>query len=363
MEKIRSVLLLGAECGLALSVVRSLGKELPAAKLHTYSPLQKSIPPAMRSRFVDSSHYFEDWSDPFFHIKLENMVRQTSADVIIPISGEAVYKLTTLKQFAHGISRLPPLPSPALHRQLEDKLLLCKLQGEIGMPYARTWPLRSSIVPVIDASEFPLLLKPRAGSSGLGILKISDERQLMQALQKLDGEEYLLQEIIPGDEIGCSILAINGEIRAFTIQQVLGNKGFGVATAIRFIQHDGILQQTEHLIRQTGYSGLAHLDFRVDNRDGKPRLLDFNARFWHSLRGSKAAGIDFALLYCMAAMGPIGNSYPYKNITYYLGRDSLRYYLNAMLPAKSSSEIIKPVYTDLWDRIGDPFPEFARYIS
>lgn len=362
MEKIRSVLLLGAECGLALSVIRSLGKGLPDAKIHTYSPEQKSIPTAMRSRFVDSSYYFEDWNDSFFQIKLKSVVRQTSADIIIPISGEAVFKLASIKQFAHNMARLPPLPSPSLHRQVEDKLQLCKLQGEIGLPIARTWPLKSNIVPVIDASEFPLLLKPRAGSSGLGILKISDESELMHTLQKVNGEEYLLQEIIPGDEIGCSILAINGEIRAFTIQQVLGNKGFGVATAIRFIRHDSVLQQTERLIRQTGYSGLAHLDFRVDKRDSTPRLLDFNARFWHSLRGSKAAGIDFALLYCMAAMGPIGNSYPYKNITYYLGRDSLRYYLHALRPARGS-EIIKPVYTDLWDRIGDPFPEFARYIS
>lgn len=362
MRNIQSIILLGTENILALSVIRSLGRELPEAQIYTYSPFSKSKSISERSRFVRANHYFESWSDPLFHFKLRNVIHDVNADVILPVSDAAVRKLASVKNNLQNTVHMPPLPDEAVYDRLEDKYELTLLLKKIGLPVPRTWYLKRNIAPVINHEQFPLLLKPKSGSSGLGIQTIHNEKELLDTLKSTKVDDFILQEMIPGNEYGCSILALNGEIKAYTIQHVLGNKGFGVATAIRFVKDDKILEQTKRIIKNTQYSGLAHLDFRVDSRDHEAKLLDFNARFWHSLRGSKAAGVDFAYLYCIAAFGVYLEKIEYEPITYFLGSNTVRYYFNKMFNLRAPFEATKQVYTDLWDRLGDPLPEFARYI-
>ena len=363
MKNIRSILLLGTEDILALSVIRSLGTELPEAQIHTYSPYQKSKSIAERSKFVDSSYYFDSWDDPLFHFKIKNVIDDTKADVVLPVNDSAVRKLNTVKKSLGGIVHLPPLPHPEVYDRLENKYQLSLLLRELKLPLAKIWFLKKNIAPVLNSDQFPLLLKPKSGSSGMGIVTINNEGELLQMLKKINPEDFILQEVIPGHELGCSVLAVDGEIKAYTIQHVLGNKGFGVATAIRFVKDEQVLNQTRLILKNTGYSGVAHLDFRVDSRDSTPKLLDFNARFWHSLRGSKAAGVDFAYLYCLTAYGIFIEKNEYQNITYFLGSNTARYYFNKIFNLRAPYEATKQVYTDLWDRLGDPLPEFARYIQ
>ena len=45
------------------------------------------------------------------------------------------------------------------------------------------------------------------------------------------------------------------------------------------------------------------VEWKVDPHDGRPRLLEINPRFWGSLELASRAGIDFPLLYGLAASG------------------------------------------------------------
>lgn len=365
MKNIRSILLLGTENILALSVIRSLGNELPDAHIHTYSPCSsenkvKSV--AERSKYVHSNHYFSEWDDPLLHFKLIKLINDIKADVILPVSALAVKKLSAIKDSLKNFIHLPPLPDPEIVEQLEDKYRLSEVLRKYDMPQARTWFLKSNIIPVLKKDDFPLLIKPKVGSSGIGIQELKSEEELLNFIKKSDDNSFIIQEILSGYEVGCSVLAVDGEVKAHTIQKVIGNKGYGVATALKFIEDEQVLEQTKKIIKATNYSGLAHLDFRMDHRDNQPKLLDFNARFWHSLRGSKAAGIDFAYLYCLSAYQIFIENTGYKNITYFLGSNTLQYYWKKMFNFRRPYEATKSVYTDLWDRLGDPLPEFARYM-
>jgi predicted ATP-grasp superfamily ATP-dependent carboligase len=61
------------------------------------------------------------------------------------------------------------------------------------------------------------------------------------------------------------------------------------------------------------WHGPAQLEFRLDPRDGKAKLIEMNTRFWGALDLAIQAGIDFPYLSCqMALHGDIKPTYDYK---------------------------------------------------
>lgn len=362
---ISSVLLLGGENILALPVIRSLGTILPDANIHTYSPANQGTPISERSKYIHSRHYFNSWNEINFPKLLQQKIEETEADIIFPVSDESVRMLAALKEDLESLVYLPPLPALDVYDQLERKDLLADFLQENQYPCAQTMRLKDTEPDELAARQFPLMLKPISGSSGIGIQKLDNKNELIEILKnsEINRDNYILQEYIPGRDYGCSVLAIDGEIKAVTIQRVLANKNFGVATAIRFVRDKRILRTTEKVLKETGYSGVAHLDYRVDSRDNEPKLIDFNARFWHSLLGSKAAGIDFVFLTCLAAAGFSFEKPDYHNVTYFVGNNTLRYYLKEAFRFRKTNGHSSSVFTDIWDRVRDPVPEIARYVN
>jgi hypothetical protein len=55
------------------------------------------------------------------------------------------------------------------------------------------------------------------------------------------------------------------------------------------------------------------VEFRVDPRDGEPKLLEVNPRFWGSLHHAIVCGVDFPhLLYVMAMEGDVEPQREYR---------------------------------------------------
>ncbi|MEX0649028.1 MAG: ATP-grasp domain-containing protein [Balneolaceae bacterium] len=360
--KISSVLLLGAENILALTVIRTLGSVLPEAKIHTLSPNNRKKPATSHSKFIDSTHYFNSWDDDDLFNLLQKKIRETGADLILPVTDESVRVLATWKDKLNDVY-LPPLPAIEVYDLLERKDLLAEFLNTNKFDNAETLRLGETDIQRMKPDQFPVMLKPISGSSGVGINKYCNKYSLAKTVANIEKNNYILQEYIPGVDFGCSILAVDGKIKAHTIQKVLANKNFGVATAIQFTHHEQILAYTKRLLKYTGYSGVAHLDFRLDDRDGKAKLIDFNARFWASLQGSCAAGINFVFLSCLSAAGIPFIQPEYNHITYYIGTNTILYYLKKALHLKKALIPQQQVYTDFRHRISDPLPEIARYIK
>ena len=72
---------------------------------------------------------------------------------------------------------------------------------------------------------------------------------------------------------------------------------FGRAsTFVETVENALVEEQSERLLRRIGYDGLVELEYKLDERDGRFKLLDFNARTWgyHSI--AQKAGVDFPYL-------------------------------------------------------------------
>lgn len=67
------------------------------------------------------------------------------------------------------------------------------------------------------------------------------------------------------------------------------------------------------LLRELNWYGLAMVEFKVDPRDGVPKLMEINPKLWGSLNLAIASGVDFpALLYRLAVDGDVRPVFDYQ---------------------------------------------------
>lgn len=138
------------------------------------------------------------------------------------------------------------------------------------------------------------------GSKGQAIYESADE--LRAAISKFDENDtshwpLLVQEFVPGTDYGINILARHGEILAWTVQKHLK------PGELDFYQDDRILELTRKIVKASGYHGVANFDIRLDSRDNQLKYFECNPRFWGSLLYSFWAGVNFAHLGALVALG------------------------------------------------------------
>jgi D-aspartate ligase len=204
-----------------------------------------------------------------------------------------------------------PTPDWRTVRWAWDKRNTYRLADELAIPIPRTWyPRRLKDLDRVDA-EPPFAIKPAIKEHFFYATKAkawrADTRyELAERFERavaLTGPgEVMVQELIPGD----------GD-QQFSYCAFF-KRGAGVASMVarRWRQHppefgrastfvettDLPLLETlsERFLRAIGYYGLVEVEYKLDRRDGRYKLLDVNARAWgyHSL--GQQAGVDFPFL-------------------------------------------------------------------
>ena len=62
-----------------------------------------------------------------------------------------------------------------------------------------------------------------------------------------------------------------------------------------------------------GTTGVAEIEFVIDERDNTPKLMGINPQLWGSLQGAINAGVDFSfLLYKLSSDGNIDQNLNYQ---------------------------------------------------
>jgi predicted ATP-grasp superfamily ATP-dependent carboligase len=186
-----------------------------------------------------------------------------------------------------------------------------RLAERLGIPIPRTWCPRSlDELDQIDA-EFPLGVKPAVKEDFFYATKAkawrADNRQQLRTLferatRYVAGNEVLIQEIIPGDgnhqfsscvffKDGVAIASMEAKRRRQHPPE------FGrAATFVETIECPELLSPTLRFLGAMSYYGLAEIEYKLDARDGRYKLLDVNARTWGFHCLGPFAGVDFSYL-------------------------------------------------------------------
>lgn len=314
-----AVLIPDGESALALKVLRSLAAD-PSVRAHvlalgTHAPIRFS-------RHLASFHTHDiETYDTRRIERIVDLARALGVDVILPVDVQTTRLLSLHRAEVERVAALPPLPDPDLLDRVSDKWLFSRLLADANAPHPQTilYDPNNPNEVALDKARYPVLAKARKSSNGRGIARCETPDSVREyARSRADLGEFCVQEFIPGYDLDCSVLADRGTILAHTIQRgiIAARKPFMPPAAIEFIHDNRPLRIVESFVRTIGWSGVAHFDLRVDERERRIVIIEMNARYWTSLLGSLVAGVNFPQLACLTARGVRYDPPEYRDVRY-----------------------------------------------
>ncbi|QMU77473.1 ATP-grasp domain-containing protein [Streptacidiphilus sp. PB12-B1b] len=186
---------------------------------------------------------------------------------------------------------LPPVPA-GLPRRLADKDGLHRLCLEHGVPtpLSRAPTDRAGLLATGRELGYPLVLKNLEAWTRLRApavhhtTVVRDERELLAAFPADTVPSVLVQEYLPPEQAEDWIThlycpADGSEPLVFTARKIRSwPPDAGVTTRARALENPPLAEQAREFCRRVGYRGVADLDWRLDRRDGRYKLVDFNPR-------------------------------------------------------------------------------------
>jgi predicted ATP-grasp superfamily ATP-dependent carboligase len=123
------------------------------------------------------------------------------------------------------------------------------------------------------------------------------------------------------------------------------------------VRDEKVLAQVAALMQSLHWSGVANIDFKLDEQKGSMTVLEVNPRYWGSLLASLYAGVNFPYLACLEGMGlPLPESeFRPVRFTWHKRR------LVAGLLAPKGKERVQSHGTVVRYLLADPMPELVEF--
>ncbi len=254
-----------------------------------------------------------------FFTFLKDLARKEKLEgwVIYPSDDETVSFLARKKRELEKYYTIPT-PSWEITCYASEKKLTYQLAEKYGIPTPRTFYPGSTQDLEKTSLEFPVILKPSVKEPFYSLTKkkairVNNRQELLKEfaqIEKIYPEvEVMVQEFIPGGtnclfSVGSFFKAgeFLGKVVAKRIRQHPMDFGHATTYAIT-VDVPELEQLARRFLRAMGYYGLSEIEFMLDTRDGKYKLIEMNARTWgwHTLAIN--AGVDLPYLLYQDILG------------------------------------------------------------
>ncbi|WP_405727523.1 ATP-grasp domain-containing protein [Streptomyces sp. NBC_00028] len=279
-----------------LGVLRSLGR----AGVPMFAMVEDRFTPAavsryLTGRFVSPTTGREDPQD--LVERLLRMGREIGRRTVAVAADDEAAVL--LAEHADLLSEWFALPSvaPELPRRLASKEGLHRICGEAGVDTPRSCAPRDlgELVAVGRTWGYPLVLKNLEAYTRLCAPVVShttmirSEAELLALCGASRTPSVLVQEYIPVEstEVWATHLycASDGTQVVFTGRKLRSWPPYsGMTSRGCAVPNPRLAELAGHLCRRIGYRGIADLDWLLDQRDGRFKLVDFNPRIGAQFR-------------------------------------------------------------------------------
>jgi predicted ATP-grasp superfamily ATP-dependent carboligase len=228
-------------------------------------------------------------------------IKEKQYDCVFPMEEETLLLLakyhSQISEYAYLL--IPDLKKVEFARDKGNLMRFAEAQG-IAVPktfYTLPTSSSSSAIPI------PAVIKPRISSGSFGIVYVKKSEDIGSSFQSVH-ERYpcpLIQEWIPdgGGTFGLSALFdeasnvkaafVHKKLRMYPVQG-------GPSTLAEGVEHPQIMALGLSLLKSLNWVGVGMVEFKVDPRDGIPKLMEVNPRFWGSLQLAIVSGVDFPFL-------------------------------------------------------------------
>ena len=365
MLKTFSVLIPDGDTLYALFVAHCFA-HFPEIKVHFLS--HKHWSPVGFSRYCHTHIVKESELNNDTYIEtITEIVANHNIQVFLPNDTEKIAFTIAHSDTLSKFVAIPPLPSPTSFEIANNKWLLAQFLQENKIPVPPTIAVTYNDIfwnKQLPDMKFPVLLKPMIGRGGKGIERFETITDLKYYLEQQNQEKihnkFIVQSFIPGFHVGANVLCQQGKILATTMQRgvIANEQRYGSPGGWKFIKEDNFSAIIKKLISALNWSGFANMDTIYDPEDNLIKILEINARFWGSLRGSLAAGVSFPYLACLAALDIPFPRPEYKTAFYIHSKSALREYLFKLI-GKNQHKILFQE-TGLKYLAMDPLAELLR---
>jgi len=231
---------------------------------------------------------------------VEKICVQEGIDAIFPSFDPQVYVFSKNKQRFESRGITIPIPDYEAVVRIMDKYRVLQLAGEVDFPRPRTHLAvsESEVKRIAEDTGFPAMIKPRLGTAGQGGGVARDLSELIAMFRAASarGAAPLIQEYIPGKRKVDLHLTLDreGQLKlAFSVQQhgnfrIRGGFGRGQYS----VAPQDYLPRAVRMLQRAGYWGSAHVEAKIDVRDGVPKLMEINPRFGNRLWTKGELGIN-----------------------------------------------------------------------
>lgn len=196
-----------------------------------------------------------------------------------------------------------PLPDRHSFERLADKWQFYQTCQEADLPTPNTLYLKDKADIDFDSVRatvgLPFVLKPTNKSNGLGVCIVHSSDHLREEVfrnRNYDFSPLIAQTFIPGIDIDISILAESGDVKHFAVQ-------IRKERQLWFVQNEKLVECTKELVRSLNYTGVMHIDARLENGSEEIFLLEANPRFWASVDEATLGGLNFVRAGIYSLMG------------------------------------------------------------
>lgn len=231
--------------------------------------------------------------------------------VLYPTREELVAAISHHREELGEVFRVPT-PEWECVKWAWDKRNTYRLAQQLGIPVPVThYPENFDQLAELDGCNAPFALKPAIKEHFFYATKAkawranshAELRTLYKKASKLASKsEIMVQELIPGggaQQFSYCAFFRGGEAlgKMVVCRRRQHPLEFGRAsTYVETIDEPLLEEFSERFLREIDYYGLVEIEYKLDPRDGRYKLLDVNARTWgyHSL-GAKS-GVDFSYM-------------------------------------------------------------------
>jgi predicted ATP-grasp superfamily ATP-dependent carboligase len=291
-----------------LGVTRSLGREGVRVVGVDFDPRALGF----SSRYCQPVLCPEPIRDPggVVEVLIEEADRFKEKPVLYPSTDAFVLLLSRNRKVLEDHFRFAISPDDIIEG-LMDKRRLYDWAEKVGTPYPQILCPNnlSDLEGMKDRILYPAFIKPcyshlwakRYNNKGF---VVNNYREVVERFNSIfpSGLDAMIQTIVQGPESNIvtvsTYIGRKGEpLGAFVHQKIRQcPKDFGVGSLTKSIHDDNLSSEALRFFRGIGYRGIGSLEFKRDERDGKFRLIELNARPWLPNVQATYSGINFPLI-------------------------------------------------------------------
>lgn len=298
---------------MAAALIRDLGELGVRVVVCEYAHFEKPL--GFASRYADETAVLADGNDAqtLFELVRGIFSREGQKPVLFAVGAQTLALVSRQRErFAEVCSFLAPAPQTL--DDLNDKAWTAEFASGLGVKVPQSFAIQAgeSAASFFARVDYPCVIKPLCGEKfGLHAEKRyciaqtpEQAEKAYAAFRELTGQAPVVQEYLPGEGAGCSVLAKNGEVLAAICHRRLREYPVtgGPSSCCECVQRPELEQAVKKIVKAADFSGVAMFEFKLDP-DGEPRLLECNPRVWGTYPLTRVSGSNFAQLWLEAAGG------------------------------------------------------------